>query len=100
MRRIATFLVVVFGLSVSAFAQSKGNPFVGRWDFNVTTPRGIGANWLGVTDQGGNVQVWFQPTGGNVSKLKDFKLDGSHLTLNLSPASGNRPAMTWELDAR
>jgi len=43
--------------------------------------------------------VWYQPAGGNVYQLKDVHLDGSHLILNLSVASGKRPATTWELEA-
>jgi hypothetical protein len=72
---------------------------VGRWDFNVPTRNGIGANWLGISEQNGTLDIWFQPTGGNVFQVKDFKQEGSHLTLNLSPRTGNRPAMTWDLDA-
>jgi hypothetical protein len=99
MQRLATFLVLGFALLMPALPQSKGNPFVGRWDFNITTPNGTRASWLGVTEKGGNLEVWFQPTGGNVYQVKDFKVDGSHMTLPVSRASGNRPAMTWELDA-
>src|ERR1700720_742848 len=99
MQRLAIFLILVFALWMPAFSQSKGNPLVGRWDFNITTPTGTRATWLGVMEKGGNLEVWFQPTGGNVYQVKDFKVDGSHLVLNLSPGSGNRPVLTWELDA-
>ncbi len=89
-------------LSVALFplvSQAQTNPFVGRWDFDVPTRNGIGANWLGITEQNGKLEIWFQPTGGNVHKLDDYKLNGNHLTLTVSPAAGNRPAITWELDA-
>jgi hypothetical protein len=72
---------------------------VGRWDFNVKTATGMRANWLGVTDKGGNLEVWFQPTGGHVHVVKDFHVDGAHLTFTIAPASGNKPATTWELAA-
>jgi hypothetical protein len=83
---------------VPAIAQPKGSPFVGRWGFNITTPGGTRAAWLGITEKGGSLEVWFQPTGGNVYQVKEFKVQGSHLTLNLAPAADNRPALTWELD--
>jgi hypothetical protein len=76
-----------------ALAPAASNPFVGRWDFNVDTGRDVGANWLGVTEKGGTLEIWWQPTGGNVFQVKDFKADGKHLTLNL------RPKLTWDLDA-
>ena len=73
---------------------AQKSPFLGRWDFNVETPgRTVGANWLGVTDKGGTLEIWWQPTGGNVFQVKDFKADGNHLTLNL------RPNLTWDLGA-
>ncbi|MDQ6678097.1 MAG: DUF1080 domain-containing protein [Acidobacteriota bacterium] len=96
------FAIALFFFSVFpplAAAAGDPNPFTGRWDFNTKTRSGIAANWLGVSKKDGDLQVWFQPSGGNVFQVKDYKLTGQHLTLNLSRSSANRPAMTWELDA-
>ena len=93
MRRFSTGLLIVCAFLIPARAQNESNPFVGRWDFNITTPGGARAVWLGVHEKGGKVDVWYQPTGGNVYEVKTFKLNGSHLTLTLSPT------LTWELDA-
>jgi hypothetical protein len=54
---------------------------------------------LGVTEKNGTLEVWYQPTGGNVYQVKDVKANGSHLTLMLTRATDSRPALTWELDA-
>lgn len=75
-----------------------GSPLDGRWNFNLTSPGGNRAAWLGIKDSGGTLEVWFQPTGGNVYRLKDVKAEGSHLTITM-PGGGNRPAAVWELDA-
>ncbi len=83
-----------------AAAQSSKNPFLGRWNFNITTPGGTRASWLGVSEKGGKLEVWYQPTGGNVYEIKDAKLKGSHLSLPISAAKDNRPSVTWELDAQ
>ncbi len=91
MKKFAIGLTIAAGC-LAALAQDS-NPFLGRWDFNITTPRGTRAAWIGVSDKGGKVDVWFQPTGGNVYEVKNFKISGSHLTLTLSPT------MSWELDA-
>jgi hypothetical protein len=81
-------------LLLPALAPAASSPFVGHWDFNIKTPgRDVGANWLGVTDKGGTLEIWFQPAGGNVYQVKDFKADGQHLTLTLNPK------LTWDLDA-
>jgi hypothetical protein len=84
---------------ISSYGQ-KPSPFVGHWDFNLTVPDAPsrGAAWLGITEKNGALDVWYQPTGGNVYQLKDVKADGSHLTLTLS-AGGKGGPTTWELDA-
>jgi len=99
MNRLAIGSALVAALLIPALSQNKSNPFAGRWDFNITTAGDTRACWLGVTEKGGKLEVWYQPTGGNVYQVKDFKVDGSHMTLALSPASAKNPALTWELDA-
>src|ERR1700733_4666866 len=101
MQKFSGGLIVLAALLVPALAQETGNPLVGRWDFNITTANHTGASWLGVTEKDGKLEVWYQPTGGNVYKLKDanVKVEGPHLTLTLTPATAKGPATTWELDA-
>ena len=98
MRHHFAGLVLACALAVPALPQTS-SPFVGRWDFNVTTPAGQRANWLGITEHGDKLDIWFQPTGGHVFQLKDFHVDGSHLSFTASPASNHRPATTWDLNA-
>lgn len=89
----------LLAVSAPAFAQTSPGPFLGRWNFNIETPGGTRASWLGVVEKNGNVEVWFQPTGGNVYQVKEFKIEDKRLSMTVSPASGNRPALTWELEA-
>ena len=77
----------------SALLVAQDNPFVGHWDFNIPGPGGTRAAWLGVSEKGGKLEVWFQPTGGNVFEVKDAKMEGSHLSVPTSQGT------TWELDA-
>jgi hypothetical protein len=99
MQKFATLLIFASALLTPAYSQKTNKPLVGRWNFNITTPGGTRAMWLGITEKNGKLEVWYQPTGGNVIQVKDIKAAGSHLTLKIQPASGNRPALTWELDA-
>lgn len=92
MRRFLVSLVVAGAILIPAAAPQEGKPFLGRWDFNLTGPRS-GAVWLGVQEKGGKLDIWYQPSGGNVYEVKDYKVSGSHLTLTLSPN------VTWEVDA-
>ena len=99
MQILSPRLILWSGLLIPALLPAANNPFIGRWDFNINTPGGLRASWLGITDKGQGPEIWYQPTGGNVYQVKDFKINGSHLTLNLVAAKGSRPAMTWDLDA-
>jgi hypothetical protein len=86
-------------LSLVAAAAQGASPFVGRWDFNIANPGGVGANWLGITEKGGSLEIWFQPTGGHVVKKDNFKVDGSHLTITIDAANDKNPGLTWDLTA-
>jgi hypothetical protein len=99
MQTFKSSLMVAAALLMPALAQKSTSPFAGRWDFNIATHGGTRACWLGVTEKGGNLEVWYQPPGGNVYQVKDVHVDGSHLMLTLSAATSGRPAMTWNLEA-
>ncbi len=106
MERFAPRLIAGFVLAalvpLLSLSQAKPRPFAGRWDFNLNAPGSTaqrGAVWLGVTDKNGALEVWYQPTGGNVYQVKDFKASGAHLSLTLSAANAKSAALTWELDA-
>lgn len=86
---------------LTAFAQlpAQNSSFLGRWNFNIQTPAGQRASWLGVYDRGGALEVWHQPTGGNVFLVKDARIEGGKLILNIPASSPARPAVVWELEA-
>lgn len=89
MRQFLSTLLLAASLAAPALPMQQPSPFVGRWNFNI----GTRAAWLGITEKAGALDVWYQPTGGNVLQLKDFKLEGPKLILTL-----NRNT-TWELTA-
>ncbi len=93
------FLSLVCLGALSSLALGKSSPLVGRWDFNIDTPGGTRASWLGITEKDGKLVVWYQPTGGNVFEAKDFQANGSHLTLTLG-RGGKNPVTVWDLDAK
>ena len=92
-------LLLALVLLPAALLQGVNNPLVGRWNFNITSPAGTRAVWLGVSEKNCGLEVWYQPTGGNVYQVKEFKATGSHLSLTLTAASDKRPGLTWEADA-
>jgi hypothetical protein len=97
MQRVAVPLLLGFALLPVAYPQSK-SPFLGRWDFSLTRPGGVGSNWMAVKDEGGKLVVYFQPTGGHVVPVDNVTLNGSHLRMVISPANAKGPETTWDLD--
>jgi hypothetical protein len=103
-KRIVFSTAAIAVTCIALFAQEGRSPFLGRWGFNIPTPSGANsAAWLGINNEHGPTEVWYQPTGGNVIQVRDFKIDGSHISITISPATQtatqNRPAVMWELDA-
>lgn len=92
MQRIALFLIL-------AASVEAASPFVGRWNFNLTTPGGNRASWLGIAEQNGALEIWFQPTGGNVYRLSEYQMKGKQLQLTLGKPTDKAPRTVWELDA-
>lgn len=93
------FLLLLPVLLLPALCNAQTNPFLGRWDFDLHPAHGVGSNWLGVYQKDGQLEVWFQPTGGHVIQIKDYKLTGSHLTFTAERASKTHPPVIWDLDA-
>ena len=78
------------------------NPFAGRWDITITpqaaTPY---PDWMELVEKEGGATVRIQPRSGGAREIKDFKLVGSHLSLNMAVPNAKGPASapsTWELD--
>ena len=98
MKILGSLTLLTAATLLPVLSGATGSPFVGRWDFNIEAPGHSGAAWLGITETNGQLEVWYQPTGGNVYQVTDFKQSGTHLTVVLSPTSNSLPATTWELD--
>jgi hypothetical protein len=82
--------------ALGAQTRTQEQPFVGRWNFTIAP---FQANWLSVSARGSELEILFQPTTDHVIQVRDFKLAGTHLTLNLLPATKRAAALIWELDA-
>ena len=86
-----------FALLLAGLAQAAGNPFAGRWDITIKTADGTSPRWMELVDNGGDLKVRVQPSGGAVRDISGAKTDGSKLLLTVSDATAKQPAVTWEL---
>jgi hypothetical protein len=94
MKALVLSFVLCCGFESAGLCQSS--PLVGRWGFDIGPGQ---ASWLGISEKNGALEVWQQPTGGNVRQVKDFKASGTHLSLTVSAPANGRPGVMWELDA-
>jgi hypothetical protein len=93
MKRLIYLLSAATLILIPAFSQKSGNPFLGRWDITLDTPRGPVPDWLEVTDQGGQLKARYQPPTATNRPVQDVKLEGSHLIVTLNATT------TWDLTA-
>ena len=78
--------------------RSRKNPFLGRWDLTVTSPRGVANQWMEIVEKDGKLDGRIQPGGGAVRPIAAAKMDGTHLIITVAPA-GRGPETTWDLTA-
>ncbi|HTX37758.1 MAG TPA: DUF1080 domain-containing protein [Bryobacteraceae bacterium] len=84
-------------LALAGAAQSQtGNPFLGRWDLTVTSPRGTAIQWMEIVEKDGKLDGRIQPGGGAVRPIVAAKLEGQHLLITVS-AAGRGPEVDWDL---
>ena len=100
MKRIPLLLVLTLASLAPGLAQKPANPFLGRWDLTITAANSTYPGWLEVTEQNGKVAAIVQPRTGSVQPATGVKLQGSGLTLTVSEATPNRPAVVWQLSVQ
>lgn len=84
-------LTLALLLAAAACAQA-GNPFLGRWDLNITPPNGNAfPDWLEVTQNGGSLAARIQPRSGGAFVAQGVQMEGSKLIVTA------RQGVRWEL---
>jgi hypothetical protein len=77
------FVRSLFIMSLALAPAFCASPLAGRWDFSGGM---LESRWLGVTEKGGQLDVWYQPTGGHVEQVTDLKVAGNHMSFTLGKA--------------
>jgi hypothetical protein len=100
MRHASLILLVGATLLRTAPGMAGDNAFAGRWDLTIKTATATYPSWIEVVDKDGALAVRLQPRGGSVRQVDEIKLQGTLLTLVISAAAEDRPAITWELNVK
>ena len=87
-----TALAGVAVLAVGS-AQKPQNPFLGRWDINVTTPQASYPDWMEITEKDGALEAYIQPRSGGARRTRELKSDGSRLVIHMAQGQ------IWDLKA-
>lgn len=91
--KTAAFLLA---LAATAPGQNAGNPFLGRWDLTVTSPRSTASQWMEIVEKDGKLDGRIQPGGGAVRPIVAARLEGQRLLVTVS-AAGRGPEVSWDL---
>jgi hypothetical protein len=89
MRTFVLVWVVLLAVLCGAPLGAQDNPFLGRWDLTVTTPKESYPLWLEVREEGGQLIGYFQDRTGSVHKLAEIAREGAELVF--SPGAPSRP---------
>jgi hypothetical protein len=89
----------IFLILIMAAALDAAQPFAGRWDLTVTTPKDTYPSWMEVTQSGGQPQVRVVGRVASVHPATDVKLEGAHLSFTTSEWFDSQIKVTWDLHA-
>src|SRR3954454_16547746 len=99
MKQTYVLLALAASLLGPARSQTGKNPFLGRWDLVVTSPRGKANQWMEIVEKDGKLDGRIQPQGGAVRPIVDAKVEADHLLITVAKGTNNRPDQIWDLTA-
>jgi hypothetical protein len=89
-------ILFLLAVTLPAFPQAK-NPFLGRWDLNLTSPRATWPQWMEIVEKDGKLDGRIQPSGGAVRPIVAARVENSHLLITVQSATQRAAEMTWDL---
>jgi serine/threonine protein kinase len=96
MKRNLIGTMISAAVLIAAPGLQGASPFAGRWDITVTTPNSTYPGWMEFSESGGQPKVRVQPRAGTVRPAGGVKGNGSHMTLVLTPVSGDHRPHEFE----
>jgi len=99
MKQFSLALTATVALLAPGLPLKAAQPFAGRWDLTVTTPKDTYPSWMEFTESGGQPQVRVVGRVASVHPATDVKLDGAHLFFTTSEWIDGQIKVTWEFHA-
>ena len=95
MKKLSVALIAT-ALLVPALPFETAQPFAGRWDLTVTTPKDTYPSWMEFSEAGGQPRVRVVGRVASVHPAADVKLDGAHLSFTTSEWFDGEIRVTWD----
>jgi hypothetical protein len=92
-------IFLLSSMFVMGAALQGAQPFAGRWDLTVTTPKDTYPSWMEFTESGGKPKVRVVGRVASVHPATEVKVDGARLTFTTSEWFDGQIKVTWELHA-
>jgi hypothetical protein len=89
-------ILFLLAVTLPAFPQAK-NPFLGRWDLSLTSPRATWPQWMEIVEKDGKLDGRIQPSGGAVRPIVAARVENNHLLITVQSATQRSAEMTWDL---
>lgn len=86
-------------LVAASLPIEAAQPFAGRWDLTITTPKDTYPSWMEFTETGGSPQVRVVGRVASVHPPTEIKLHGAQLAFTTSEWFGGEIKVTWEFHA-
>jgi hypothetical protein len=96
MKQILLVSIAAMAFLAPGLPLKAAQPFAGRWDLTVTTPKDTYPSWMEFTQTGGQRQVRVVGRVASVHPATDVKLDGAHLSFTTSEWFDGQIKVTWE----
>ena len=84
---------------MAVVALQAAQPFAGRWDLTITTPKGTYPSWMEFTQSGGQPKVRVVGRVASVHPATEVKVDGSRLTFTTMEWLDGEIKVAWEFHA-
>src|SRR5579864_5456065 len=98
MKQLSLVILIAVGILIPALSKKAADqPFAGRWDLTVTTPKDTYPSWMEFSEKDGNPEVRIVGRVASVHKATEVKLEGSHLAFTTSEWFGQEIPVTWEM---
>jgi hypothetical protein len=95
---VSSISMMAVALLAPGLPLAAAQPFAGRWDLTVTTPKDTYPSWMEFTQSGGRPNVRIVGRVASVHPATDSKLEGSRLSFTTSEWFDGEIKVTWEND--